>query len=82
MLTVIIAVCLLKSMCVSSFSVIGYCLNELHAICIPIIMYGLKLCTVVLQDLHCLPNCLHICMIRVKSCYIITKFHRSIPYGF
>ena len=22
---------------------------------------------VVLQELHCLPNCLHVCMIRVKK---------------
>ena len=32
--------------------------------------------------LHCLPNCLHVCMIRVRSCYHITKFCCSIPYGF
>ena len=29
-----------------------------------------------------LPNCLHVCMIRVKGCYHITKFRCSIPYGF
>ena len=30
MLTVIIVVCSLKSMCVPSFIVIGYCVSELH----------------------------------------------------
>ena len=54
------------------------------AIYVPIIMYGLMLFIVVLQELHvhCLPNCLHVCMIRVRGCYHITKFCRSIPYGF
>ena len=33
------------------------------AIYVPIIMYGLRLFIVVLQELHCLPNCLHACMI-------------------
>ena len=32
------------------------------AIDVPIIMYGLRLFNVVLQGLHCLPNCLHDCM--------------------
>ena len=36
------------------------------AIHVPIVMYGLRLFIVVLQELHCLPNCLHICMIRVE----------------
>ena len=49
------------------------------AIYVPIIMYGLKLFIVVLQEL---PNCLHICMIKVKGYYHITKFYCSIPYGF
>ena len=31
MLTVIIVVCSLKSMCVPSFIVIGYCVSELHS---------------------------------------------------
>ena len=35
------------------------------AIYVPIVMYGLRLFIVVLQELHCLPNCLHVCMIRV-----------------
>ena len=37
---------------------------------------------VVLQELHCLANCLHVCMIRVISCYHVTKFHYSTPSGF
>ena len=52
------------------------------AIYVPIVMYGLRLFIVVLQELHCLPNCLHACMIRVRGCYHITKFCYSIPSGF
>ena len=52
------------------------------AIYAPIVMYGLRLFIVVLQELHCLSNCLHACMIRVRSCYHITKFCYSIPSGF
>ena len=37
-------------------------------------MYGLRLFIVVLQELHYLPNCLHVCVIRVRGCYHITKF--------
>ena len=36
------------------------------AIYVSIVMYGLRLFIVVLQELHCLSNCLHVCMIRVK----------------
>ena len=46
------------------------------------VMYGLRLVIVVLQELHCLSNCLHVCMIRVRGCYHITKVCCSIPYGF
>ena len=35
------------------------------AIYVPIVMYGLRLFIVVLQELPCLPNCLHVCMMRV-----------------
>ena len=34
------------------------------AIYVPIVMYGLRLFIVVLQELHCLPNYLHVCMMR------------------
>ena len=54
--TVNIVVCAMKNM---------FHLNWLLAIYVPIVMYGLRLFIVVLQELHCLPNCLHVCMIRV-----------------
>ena len=44
------------------------------AICVPIIMYGLRLFNVVLQELHCLLNCLHVCMMRVRGCYHSPSF--------
>ena len=44
------------------------------AIYVPIVMYGLRLFIVVLQELHCLPNCLHTCIIRVRGCYRVAKF--------
>ena len=49
------------------------------AIYVPIVMYGLRLFIVVLQELHCLPN---VFMIRVIVCYHFTKCCYSIPYGF
>ena len=42
MFTVIIVVCSLKSMCVPSFIVIGYCVSELHGhICVTVVNYTL-----------------------------------------
>ena len=49
---------------------------------VPIIMYSLRLFNVVLEELHCLPNCLHDCMMRVRGCYHFIKFHCSTPSGF
>ena len=49
---------------------------------VPIVMYGLRLFTVVIQELHCLPNCLHVLKIVVRGWYHITKICYSIPYGF
>ena len=49
---------------------------------IPSIVYGLRLFIVVVQELHCLSNCLHVCMIRVRVCYHFTKFCCSTPAGF
>ena len=70
----------LKSMCVPGFIVIGYCVSELHGHTCP---YRKVLPEAfVLQELHCLPNYLHICVIKVRGCYHITKFCCSIPYGF
>ena len=63
--TVIIVVHSLKSMCIP---LIGYCVHG-H-----IVMYGLRLFIFVLQELHCLINCLHVFMIRVRGWYHITKF--------
>ena len=61
----------------------GCCVSELHGhLYVPIVMYGLRLFIVVLQELHCLPNCLYACMIRVRGCYHITKFCYSIPSDF
>ena len=52
------------------------------AIYVPIIMYGLRLFNVVLQELHCSPNCLHDCMIRVRGCYHFIKFRCSTSSSF
>ena len=38
------------------------------------VMYGLRLFFVVLQELQCLPNCLHVSIIRVIGFYHFTKF--------
>ena len=48
---------------------------------VSIVMYGLRLFIVVLQELHCLSSCLHVFMIRVIGCYHVTKFRYSIPSG-
>ena len=37
-------------------------------------MYWLRLFIVFLHELHCLPNCLHICMIKIRGFYHFTKF--------
>ena len=42
---------------------------------VPIIMYAVRLFIVVLQELQCLPNCLHIGIIKVMSFF--TKFCSS-----
>ena len=49
---------------------------------VAIVMYCLRLFIVVLQELHCLPTCLHVCIIRVRGCYHITKLCYSIPYRY
>ena len=78
----VIVVCSLKSMCVPSFIVIGV---SYMAILYPyhnIMPEAVYFFFVVLQELHCLPNCLHACMIRVRGCYHFTKFHCSTPSSF
>ena len=37
-------------------------------------MYSLRLFIVVLQELHCLPNYLHVCMIRVRVAITSSSF--------
>ena len=37
-------------------------------------MYGLRLFIVVLQELHCSLNCLHICMISVKGHQVLLLY--------
>ena len=49
---------------------------------VPIIMYGLRLFIVVLQELHCLPNCLHVDFIMSYRVYNITKYCYSKPSSF
>ena len=78
MVTVFIMVCLLKTMCITDSILFVACVSYM-AIYVPIIM---RLFIVVLQELHCLPNCLHVCMIRVRVCYHIINFCYSIPFAF
>ena len=60
----------------------GRCVSELRGHLVPIVMYGLRLFIVVLQELHCLLKCLHIYMIKERGCYHFTKFLCSTPSGF
>ena len=73
--TVIIVVCSLKSMCIPSFVLIGYCV---HGHICPYRNVGPE----TMYCLHCLLNCLHVCMIRVRGWYQITKFCYSTLSGF
>ena len=41
------------------------------AIYVPIVMYGLRLFTVVLQELHCLPNIYHDVALLVMECVFL-----------
>ena len=43
------------------------------AIYVPIVMYGLRLFIVVLQELHCLLQCYY-CGVFIEK-YVCTKFH-------
>ena len=74
MFTVIVVVCSTMFRLVVSVSYM--------AIYVPIVMYGLRLFIVVLQELHCLPNCLHTYMIKVIGFYHFTKFCLSTPSSF
>ena len=58
---------------------ICYCVSELHGHICP---YHNVWPEAVLQELHCLPNCLHDCMMTVRGCYHSIKFHCPTPSGF
>ena len=58
MFTVVVVVCSLKSMCIPSFILIGCYVSELHGHICP--YHDVWPEAVVLQELHCLPNCLHV----------------------
>ena len=59
-----------------------YQVSSSLVVVLPSIVYGLRLFIVVVQELHCLSNCLHVGMIRVRVCYHFTKFCCSTPAGF
>ena len=75
MFTVIFVVCSLRRMSIPSFLVVVSV--SYMAIYVPIVMYGLRLIIVFLQELQCLPNCLHVNIIRVIDFYHSTKFWLS-----
>ena len=60
--TVIIMAFLLKTMCIRSFDLIGCCLSELHGHLGPYRNALLEAVYCCIQELHCLPNCLHVFM--------------------
>ena len=59
---IVIVVCSLKSMCIPSLVVVSV---SYMAIYVPVVMYGLRLFIVVLQELQSLLNCTHVSIIRV-----------------
>ena len=69
-------------MFIEKYPCFGRSVSELRGHLVPIVMYGLRLFIVVLQELHCLLNCLHIYMIKERGCYYFTKFLCSTPSGF
>ena len=61
-------------MCVPSFIVIGYCVSELHGHTCPnrnVLPEAVYVC---FAKLHCLPNYLHICMIKVRGAITSPSF--------
>ena len=52
------------------------------AIYVPIVMYGLRLFIVVLQELHCLPKFWYVYIIVFMDFYQFTKFRLLIQSGF
>ena len=61
---------------------IDCCVSELHAKLCPHHNVRPEIVYCCLQELHCLPNCLHAFMITVMGCHHVTKFHYSAPSGF
>ena len=80
--TIIILVYSLKCMSIPWFTLTGYYSSEFMPIYIPIIMYGLRLFIVVLQELQCLQCCSDVAIINVIGTYHFTKFHSSTASGF
>ena len=56
--------------------------NFHHDWLLAIVMYGLRLFIVVLQELQCLPNYLHTYMVKVRGHYHITKIRCTTLSGF
>ena len=70
---------LLKSMCLPRLVAVSVSYMPIY---VPAIMYGLRLFIVVLQELHCLPNCLDVGFNRVIGFYHFTRFPCSILSSF
>ena len=64
-------------MCIPGFILIGCCRSELHGHLCPYCNVLPEAVCCCLQELHCFPNCLHVCMIRVRGCFRISKFFYS-----
>ena len=59
--------CSMKSRCIPTFVLIECCVRYI-AICVPIVMYDLRLFIVALQELPCLLNRLHVGFIMSYTC--------------
>ena len=73
---------LLKSMCSPRLVAVSVSYMPIYVIYVPAVMYGLRLFIVVLQELHCLPNCLHVGFNRDIGFYHFTRFPCSILSSF
>ena len=66
-------------MCMPSFILIGCCVSGLHGH--PVVMYGLRLFVIVLQELRCLPTTSYANIVEVIDIYQFTKFHPLTLFG-
>ena len=97
MFTVIIVVFLLKRICMPSFVLIGCCVSELHGHLCPYrnVLPEAVYCCFTRTTLFILQTCnfpipwslwisisTHVCMIRGRGFYHVTKFRYSKPSGF